>query len=203
MDKEVAVLENRISELEDVASTQAHELDQANATYKSDQISDPLYRLVDEYESALLDMTAMIGTEDEQFALDTLEGLKGTLEVKSANIGKFVKRLDGFGVALDVEIKRLQERKARLKKTKDWFKNYLKTNMERAKINKIVTDLFTLKIVKNPPKVVVDDTSIVPNRFIVEKISYSTDKVKMAQELKEGSIIPGAELKQETRLEIK
>lgn len=202
MDKEVAVLENRISELEDVASTQAHELDQANATYKSDQISDPLYRLVDEYESALLDMTAMIGTEDEQFALDTLEGLKGTLEVKSANIGKFVKRLDGFGVALDVEIKRLQERKARLKKTKDWFKNYLKTNMERAKINKIVTDLFTLKIVKNPPKVVVINPDDIPPEFKTQEVVEKVNRVYIREQLKQMEI-KGVELVQETRLEIK
>lgn len=202
MDKEVAVLENRISELEDVASTQAHELDQANATYKSDQISDPLYRLVDEYESALLDMTAMIGTEDEQFALDTLEGLKGTLEVKSANIGKFVKRLDGFGVALDTEIKRLQERKVRLKKTKDWFKNYLKTNMERAKINKIVTDLFTLKIVKNPPKIVVINPDDIPSEFKTQEVIEKVNRVYIREQLKQMEI-KGVELVQETRLEIK
>ena len=202
MNKEVAVLENRISELEDVASTQAHELDQANVTYESEQISDPLYRLVDEYESALLDMTAMIGTEDEQFALDTLEGLKGTLEVKSANIGKFVKRLDGFGVALDVEIKRLQERKARLKKTKDWFKNYLKTNMERAKINKIVTDLFTLKIVKNPPKVVVINPDDIPSEFKTQEVVEKVNRVYIREQLKQMEI-KGVELVQETRLEIK
>ena len=202
MNKEVAVLENRISELEDVASTQAHELDQANVTYESEQISDPLYRLVDEYESALLDMTAMIGTEDEQFALDTLEGLKGTLEVKSANIGKFVKRLDGFGVALDVEIKRLQERKARLKKTKDWFKNYLKTNMERAKINKIVTDLFTLKIVKNPPKVVVINPDDIPSEFKTQEVIEKVNRVYIREQLKQMEI-KGVELVQETRLEIK
>ena len=202
MNKEAAVLENRISELEDVASTQAHELDQANTTYKSEQISDPLYRLVNEYESALLDLTAMIGTEDEQFALDTLEGLKGTLEVKSANVGKFIKRLDGFGVALDTEIKRLQKRKERLKKTKDWFKNYLKMNMERANIKKIETDLFVLMIVKNPPKVIISDEKEIPSEFQDRIESSKINKKRLSEELKFNTV-PGAQLIQETRLEIK
>lgn len=196
MNKENAVLENRISELEDLACTQAHELDQKAG------IAEPLYKLTEDYEKALAELAPMIGTEDEQFARDTMEGLKGTLETKSINVGKFIRRLDGFEVSLDNEIKRLQDRKKRTKNAVAWLKEYLKTNMERAKIGKIETALFVLSIRKNPARLNIINPDDIPPEFKTKETVIKINKAYIKEQLKQRTIA-GVELVQDTRLEIK
>ena len=74
--------------------------------------------------------------------------------------------------------------------------------MERAKINKIVTDLFTLKIVKNPPKIVVINPDDIPSEFKTQEVIEKVNRVYIREQLKQMEI-KGVELVQETRLEIK
>ena len=196
MDKEKAVLENRISELEDIAYTQHH-----NSEENTTSIA-PLYKLAEDYETALNELTPMIGTVDSQYAIDTLEGLKGTVELKSTNLAKYVRRLEGFEMSLDNEIKRLQTRKKQIVNTVEWIKKYVKINMERIGRDKIETDLFVLKITKNPPKVVITDPDILPPEYTTKETIIKYNKTYIKEQLKHREIA-GVELVQDTRLEIK
>ena len=158
-----------------------------------------LYEIAKDYRDALEDLTEL---EDEA-VVDTLEGLKGTLEAKSENIIKYTQNLKSTINAMKEAEKNMAERRKRLEKKSENIKKYVKNVMEENQIHKIETVHFDLSIKKNPPKAVIEDEAMIPESFIdVQKIEKVNLK-KIKDELKKGEAVQGARLVQETRLDIK
>ena len=112
-----------------------------------------LYEIAKDYKDALEELSDL---EDEA-VLDTLEGLKGTLEAKSENIIKYTQNLNGTIKAMKEAEKNMAERRKRLEKKTENIKKYVKSVMEENQITKIETVNFDLNIKKNPPKAVIED----------------------------------------------
>lgn len=112
--------------------------------------------------------------------------------------------------ALDVEIKRLQQRKKVIAGGKAWLMERAKEAMEHLGINELKGPLITLKICKNPPSCNITDEDSIPASFItIIPESKQIMKVPLLAALKvkddtgKTTEIPGAELiTDKTRLKI-
>lgn len=105
--------------------------------------------------------------------------------------------------AIETEIERLQllkaERKSRAQRLHDAVKRY----MEMVGTSEIVTDLYTVKVRRNPPKVEITDELVIHKEYKREVIEYKVDKKAIAEALKAGVVVDGARLIQTNRLEVK
>lgn len=105
--------------------------------------------------------------------------------------------------AIETEIERLQllkaERKNRAQRLQDAVKRY----MEMVGTSEIVTDLYTVKVRRNPPKVEITDELVIHKEYKREVIEYKLDKKAIAEALKAGVVVDGARLIQTNRLEVK
>jgi len=158
-----------------------------------------LYEIAKDYKDALEELTDL---EDESI-VDTLEGLKGTLEAKSENIIKYTQNLDGTINAMKEAEKNMADRRKRLEKRVSNIKKYVKNVMEENQIKKIETVHFDLTIKKNPPKAIIEDEEMIPETFIDKQVMEKVNLKKVKDELKKGESVHGARLVQETRLDIK
>lgn len=105
--------------------------------------------------------------------------------------------------AIETEIERLQmlkhERKSRAQRLQDAVKGY----MEMVGTSEIVTDLYTVKVRRNPPKVEITDELVIHKEYRREVVEYKIDKKAIAEALKAGVVVDGARLIQTNRLEVK
>ena len=133
-----------------------------------------LYELtkeLDELHTMVLD-----GEATEEHLADTMEMIEGEFQEKALNVAQFVRSLAPSVEAIDAEIKRLQARKKAIVSKADWFKDYMKRNMEVSEISKIECDLFTVSLRKGVQVAVVDDIDKLPDEFVEVKSSIQPDK---------------------------
>lgn len=161
-----------------------------------------LYQLVAQYREL-----QQIDAEEipEEVLRDTLEALTGELEVKATNVAMFCQNLDTFAANCKEAAKRMNDRAAKIQRKADQVHSYLQAMLEAAGITKIETPEFTLAIKKNPPSLVVSESALIPDEFMVTPpapASYA-DKQAIKAALKAGREIDGCRLEQGTRLEIR
>ena len=157
-----------------------------------------LYELATEYQDALMTLTDM----DDEAVIDTLEGLKGELEVKAVNVAMYCGNITATINAMKEAEKRIADRRKVYENKVININKYLKKNMENAGIHKIETPEMKLAIQKNPPRVNINDETAVPEEFWNERTTIALDK-KMLKAALEKDEVAGCELVQETRLVIK
>lgn len=162
-----------------------------------------LYRLADEFQLAaerLADLDL-----DEQTLSDTLEGLQGELEVKATNVAMFAKNLEATAEQIKLAESAMAARRTAIENRAKRIREYLKLNMERTGILKIDSPYFKIAIRDNPPAVVIDAASQIPETFMrqPEPPPAVADKKLIAEALKMGATVPGCHLERGTRIEIK
>lgn len=161
-----------------------------------------LYELTNEYHNALIALTD--SDFDEQTISDTLEGLKGELEIKAKNVAAFVENRKAEISAVKEASKKLADRARSEQKHLDSLVEYLKFNMDQSGITEIRSPELILKIKKNPPKLVIDDESLIDDRFYIEvPATRKLFNAAIKDEIKAGHAVDGAHIEQNTRLEIK
>jgi hypothetical protein len=162
-----------------------------------------LFVIAGEYRQQLdqLEQTGL----DEQTFQDTLESISGDIEEKSINVAMFIRNLEASAAAIETQIEAMEERSKAIRKKADHIKEYLRANMEHAKLQKIESPFFVLSIRKNPASLVLDDEKLVPPSFLKtpEPPPPMLDKTAIKDALKNGQVVPGAHLEQKTRLEIR
>ena len=161
-----------------------------------------LYKITEQYHHALSELA---GSElDAQTINDTIEGLKGDIEVKAKNVAAFISNRKAEITAVKEASKKLADRAKTEQANLDRLMDYLKYNMEQSEITEIRSPELLLKIKNNPPSVVIDDESKINSGYY--KIIPETrqlDKVALKAALKTGELVLGAHLEAKTRLEIK
>ena len=144
-----------------------------------------------------------IATEEED--VETLTKLFNEIEVelkdKADNVRIVLSKLDKDIEFLDEEIKRLQQRKKAIQKNKENLKSLLALALYQAGIDKLKTPKATFYFAPTPPRVVINDESLIPDEFKVTKIEI--DKQKLKEALKKGLEIKGATLEQNETLRIR
>ena len=157
-----------------------------------------LYEIKSEYVQALEELVDM----DDEAVVDTLDALKGELEVKATSVAAYTLNLDATVNAMKEAEKRMAERRKAIENKMAQIKEYIKESMEDARIFKIETPEMKLSISKNPAKVEVIDEELVPDEYKTEKVTVVLDKKELKAALNNGGV-DGAVLTQSTRLNIK
>jgi hypothetical protein len=141
---------------------------------------------------------------DDQTILDTLEGESTDLIEKGKNVAAVFRNLESDAKQIKEAEQQLAERRKAYEKRAESLKNYLKTNMEIAGIQKIECPWFVVSIAQNPEAVTVDDESLIPRDYFKEiPVSYQLDKALVKLAIKDGFTVPGARLTRGTSLRIK
>lgn len=157
-----------------------------------------------EIEKTYLDLISTIIDADGEATDEQVEQLAITeaqLENKGRAYGFVIKKMETDIDVIDAEIKRLTAIKKTRVKTIDRIKETLSNAMQMFGITKLESP--TLKISFRKSETVEVDNELINSEWCVEKITYSPDKAKIKEALKNGEIIVGAEIVEHQNLQIK
>ncbi|OMF38807.1 hypothetical protein BK133_00975 [Paenibacillus sp. FSL H8-0548] len=139
-----------------------------------------------------------------------VEGLEGVLETIDLS---FQQKAEGIiklhhsklteAETIENEIKRLKVRSDKLKKDAAWLHEYVEREMLRSNTPEIKSSLFKIKIGANPPRVEITNQALLPTQYMRTSVSVAPNKMLIKDELQKGTLIPGAELRQDMKLKVK
>ena len=124
-----------------------------------------LYQLTGQYQFLLSIMEDP--DTDPQIIEDSLEAVSGEIEVKADGYARVMAELEARKAAVKAEKDRLAALESSLGKNIDRMKESLKMSMIATGKTKFKTDLFSFSVQKNPPKVVIDDPSRIPEAYLI------------------------------------
>lgn len=162
-----------------------------------------LYNISAEYQSILSDTFDHETGEVNEQAVMKLNLITTKIEDKAIAVAGYIKNLDAERKAIEEAKKNMAERESKLERRAEWLTNYLQSNMERCDINEIKCPQFVIKLKKCPLSTDILDEHVIPDEYKRTKQVITIDKVKVKDGLLSGISIPGAQLKQNNRLEIK
>lgn len=164
-----------------------------------------LYNLSAQYADLMHKLDAL--DLDAQTIADTIEasGLTDDIQNKAQGVEMVARTALQYVPMLEMEIARLKELKDSRERVAKGLRDYLKSCMESAGIEKIECPLFKVAIQKNPPAVDIFDPLSIPSAYMTEPkpIPPAPDKTLIKQAIKDGFEVPGARMTQSTRLAIK
>lgn len=162
-----------------------------------------LYELSTNYLQALEFLTDPEMDLPVEAVNDTLEALGGELEDKAINVAKFFRNMEAAADAIKTAEANMAKRRKALENRVQWLKNYIKDNMEICGISDIECPHFKLSIQKNPAAVNILNEDAIPEQFKEQIISWKIDKTAIKNAINSGSVVPGTELINGTRLTVK
>lgn len=162
-----------------------------------------LYEIANDYQSILANTFDQETGEINEHELIKLDEITTKVEDKAIAVAAYIKNLDAEREAIEKAKRNMAEREARLDKRADYLTQYLQTNMERCGITEIKCPEFVIKLKKCPWSTDIIDEESIPDEYKRVKQVVTVDKVKIKDELLSGVIIPGVQLIQNNRLEIK
>lgn len=133
---------------------------------------------------------------------DTLDSIEEAIEVKAENIAKWIRNLEADKKAFEEEEKRFKEKKQAADNRIKSLKLYLEDNMRLTGKTKFKAGFFSFAIQNNRPSVEVFDETLIPKQFLIEQ-PVKIDRAGIAELLKAGEEVPGAELKHSSGLRIR
>jgi Siphovirus Gp157 len=159
------------------------------------------YQMADDYLNALEALAEMEDLPPEAIA-DTLEGLAGTFQDKAANVAAYIRGLEAEAAAIEDARQAMERRQNALERHAGRWRDDLKGQMERTGIPRVKNPWIALRIQPNPPSVVIEDETRVPERFKPPVTTVKLLRCDIARALKAGEPVFGAHLEQTTRLVI-
>lgn len=140
---------------------------------------------------------------DEDTLQDTLESLEGAFDEKVQYLAQKVLECEQNADVCKQEVERINKRQKAFENRAKQIKEYMQYEMSVANRQKINYPLFTVYTQLNPPKVVVQDESLIPADYWIEKVEKQLDKKSILELLKSNQAIPGCSMEQGQSLRIK
>lgn len=159
-----------------------------------------MYELTDNF-MAVLEMASDPEIPPEAIA-DTLERIEGEIELKAQSYAIIIKELEGEAVKLKTEETRLLSKRKSLENNIKRIKDNLFNAMKITGKEKFKTDLFSFGIQKSPAKLVIDDSSLIPEKYYVEQ-APKLDEQRLKSDLKSGIECEYAHLEQGEHVRIR
>ena len=159
-----------------------------------------LYELTDQFVkvSELLQS----GDYDEQVLNDTLESIQLSLEDKVDGYVGVIKNFETENIAIDQEIKRLQERKKVNMNGINRLKENLMYSLEQTGQKKVKSALNTVTIRNNAPSLQIDDEKNIPKEFFIDQ-EPKLDKRGLLNYVKDAGEFEGVSIKKSQSLVVK
>lgn len=148
---------------------------------------------------------------EEEELIEEANRIEMAIEDKADGYAKIIKMIDANINGIDEELKRLSAKKKTLSNRRTLLMHNLESSMRVTGKEKFKTDLFSFGIQNNPPKVVIENEAAFLEQCLSdgreEFIKYKAPElnktaIKNAM-LKDGEIIDGAEIVQESSLRIR
>lgn len=160
-----------------------------------------LYELTKAYS----ELENLLEDTDDVKIVSYLEECEGALQEKATNIAMVIQNLEATANAISEAEKNMANRRKFIENRIQSIKDYVLSNMQAAEIQKIECAYFKISRKKNPPKVVIDDESLIPIAYLrqPEPPPPSPDKKAILADIKEGVIVEGAHIEQTEWLEIR
>ena len=140
---------------------------------------------------------------DEQVLIDTLESIELDRDLKLDNIATLIERNNAYANAYAEKQKKLQAAKKQLQTANERLQWYMTQAMDQAGMKELKTENHMLRPRNYKASVVVDDTSAIPEQYMVTKTTVAPDKNAIFKVLKAGEEIPGTHLKPNRKTVIK
>lgn len=141
---------------------------------------------------------------DATTVADTIEasGLTDDIAQKATGIEMIARGIEMPIPAMDAEIARLSALKAQRQRKAQGLRDYLKTNMQAAGIQKLDSPLFHIALQNNPPAVEIYEPGLIPAEYMKTPPAPppAPDKTAIKTALKAGIEVQGARLTQGQRL---
>lgn len=158
-----------------------------------------LYQLAEEYQTAL-DAIQIDEETGEVIGFEKVMAIEDQYDQKAVNCALFLKSLEAEARAIKEERAALDQRAKQAQKKLDRIRAYIASCMQMAGKEKIEDPRVRLSFRKSK-KVQVLNESLLPARLL--RIKAEPDKTAIAQELKAGQNVPGAELRNSLSLQVK
>ena len=126
-----------------------------------------LYELTSEFRQ-VLDMAEDTDI-DPQVIADTLEGIEGEIEYKADGYAKVIRQLEADSAALKAEEERMAKRRKSIDANIARMKQSLQMAMQTTGKTKFKTDLFSFGIRKNPASVIIDNSDMIPEEYLIQQ----------------------------------
>lgn len=161
-----------------------------------------IFELNDNYRKveALFDDGADVS---EQVLKDTLESIGEARDVTFDHVAFLIERNTAKGDFYAKKIKELQLAKKSAENTVNRLNAYMTSAMDDAGLKELQTENHVLKPRNYKASVVVDDTSAIPDQYMVTKTTVAPDKTAIYKALKAGEEVKGAHLKMNRKTVIK
>ena len=131
---------------------------------------------------------------DDQTVNDTLESLALEHNEKCVAVAEYIKHINMQLEAIKQEKARLQALDKALTSKKELFTNYVAKNMKGRSIAKIESGAHVITLVKPKPVLMINDESLIPEKYKVIKTTESFDKRELLAQLKAGEEITGVSI---------
>ena len=140
---------------------------------------------------------------DEQVLIDTLESIKLDRDLKLDNLATLIERNNAYINAYAEKQKKLQAAKKQLQTANDRFQWYMTQTMDHAGMKELKTENHMLRPRNYNASVVVDDASVIPDRYMVTKTTVTPNKTAIRKALKAGEEVPGVHVEPTRKTVIK
>lgn len=137
-------------------------------------------------------------TEEMQ---EMADNLNVEIEEKCDNYGKMIRNLEADVEAFKNQEKIFNEKRKSAENKVKWLKQNLQASMELQGRKKVKTDLFSFNIQKNAPSLEITNEKDIDDSYYV--IERKLNKRELLNDIKEGLIVDGVELKQTESLRIR
>ena len=149
-----------------------------------------LYKLTEEYTQALAAMQA----DDvyDQTIADTLEGLQGAIEDKAKAVAAYLQNIKAESVAMKEADGRIAARRKAIDNKVSRMQDYLRDEMTKADLPKLVTPEFSVSVGKPSKTVVVYDVTLLGTDYLTKKTTITADKKAIKAAFDAGQKVQGA-----------
>src|SRR5579864_8962955 len=162
-----------------------------------------LYKIANQYQEILSHTFDEETGEILPQMLDKMTEISSSLEEKALAVASYIKNVNAECEAIEKAQEEMMKRGLMMQKKVNYLRDYLKSNMERCGINEIKSPYFVIKLKKCPISTEIFDENNIPNDYKKVKEVVTIDRTKLKEEMLAGVVVPGAQLKQNNRLEIK
>jgi chaperonin cofactor prefoldin len=135
-------------------------------------------------------------------ACDLIDQLEMDLNTKLENVGCYIKNLDSDIEALKNEEKTLADRRRVKENQLERLKKYLADNLQVAGMQKFESPRCVLSFRKSE-QVVISEGAVIPEEFIIRKVTEQPDKKLLKDAIKQGFEFDGITLVENKNLQIK
>jgi hypothetical protein len=160
-----------------------------------------LYKISNSYQGLVYQLGEVDHISDEH--LLAIDNVKEDLSNKSINVASFIKNMEIDLNGIELAMDEMKGRKIALESKINRMKEYLKYHLIQCDINEIKSPYFDIKLKTCPPSVNILDESQISDEYKVHKDIISIDKIKIKNDILQGVVIDGAELKNNITLQIK